>query len=194
MRDDAGITRLDGFALVDPNPQPPYQAAACPVIELKGQREHYGGPPVVRVTEEGDQARDEAFAESSDCQDLEHERTRFEAMDVKVENQAQRCKPRIYRVDTGTKEITDCQERNPHIISRVSSVGLDGLVAPAAGKRANQIRLFQPQATASLAGTRMLGHREPEDASTGGSPSFSRFRPSHGSAGARIERSGRPPG
>ena len=50
------------------------------------------------------------------------------------------------------------------------SVGPDGLVAPAVSKRANQFRLFQPQATASLAGTRMLGHREPEDASTAGNP------------------------
>ena len=117
-------------------------------------------------------------------------------MDVKVENQAQRCKPRIYRVDPGMKKITGCQEWDPHIIPRVSfvalSVGPDGLVAPAAGKRANQIRLFQPQVTASLARTRMLGHREPEDASTGGRPSFSRFRAGNGSAGARIEQSGQP--
>ena len=58
--------------------------------------------------------------------------------------------------------------------------------------RANETRSFQPQAAASLAGTRRLGHGEPEDASTGGRPSFSRFRPGHGSAGARIEQSGQP--
>ena len=108
MRDDAGITRLDGFALVDPNPQPPYQAAACPVIELKGQREHFGGPPVVSVSEEGDQDRDVAFAQSSECQDLVYERTRFEAMDVKVAGQAPRCQPRVQSVDTGTKKTADC--------------------------------------------------------------------------------------
>ena len=115
LRDDAGITRLDGFALVDPNPQTPYQAAAWPVIELKGQREHFGGPPVVRVAEEGDQDRDEAFAQSSECQDLVYERTRFEAMVIKVEDQAQRCKPRMYRVDPGMKKIADCQERTPSL-------------------------------------------------------------------------------
>ena len=147
--DDTGITQLDGFALVDPNPQTPYQAAACPVKELKGQREHLGGPPVDRVVEAWDQARDEAFAESSECQDLEYERTRFEAMDVKVENQAQRCKPRIYRVDTGTKKKPAARTRNPQLIPRVSiealSVGPDGLAAPAVGKRANETRSFQPR-------------------------------------------------
>ena len=116
--DDTGITQLDGFALVDPNPQTPYQAAACPVKELKGQREHYGGPPVVRVTGEWDQDRDEAFGQSSECQDLEHERTRFEAMDVKVAGQAPRCQPRVQSVDTGTKRTADCQDR-----TRVSSPG-----------------------------------------------------------------------
>ena len=189
---------MHAYALVDPNPQTPYQAAACPVKELKGQREHYGGPPIDRVAEAWDQDRDEAFAQSSECQDLVYERTRFEAMVIKVEDQAQRCKPRTYRVDTGMKKIADCQERNPQLIPRVIIVALsmdpEGLVAPAAGKRANERRSFQPQATASLAGTRMLGHGEPEDASTSKKCSFSRFRPSHGSAGARIERSGRPPG
>ena len=119
-------------------------------------------------------------------------------MDVKVADQAQRCKPRIHRVDTGMKKIADCQDKDPQLIPRVSiealSVGPDGLVAPAVGRRANQIRLFQPRTTANPAGARMLGHREPEDASTGGRPGFSRFRPGHGSAGARIEQSGRPPG
>ena len=79
MRDDAGITRLHAYALVDPNPQTPYQAAACPVKELKGQREHLGGPPVVRGTEDWDQARDEALSQSSEGLGLEDERTRFEA-------------------------------------------------------------------------------------------------------------------
>ena len=139
VRDDGGITRLHAYALVDPTPQTPYQGTACPVIELKGQREHYGGPPVVRATGEWDQARDEASGQSSECQDLVCERTERKVMDVKVPGQAQRCKPRMYRVDTGTKKKAHCQERNPQLISRVSSVGLDGLAAPAAGKRANQI-------------------------------------------------------
>ena len=104
LRDDTWITRLHAYALVDPNPQTPYQGAACPVKELKGQREHYGGPPVVRATGEWDQARDEASGQSSECQDLVCERTERKVKDVKVPGQAQRCKPRIYRVDTGTKK------------------------------------------------------------------------------------------
>ena len=47
--DDTGSVRLDGCAAVNPGPQTPYKGAACPVKELKGQREYLGGPPVVRV-------------------------------------------------------------------------------------------------------------------------------------------------
>ena len=157
-----------------PDSQTPYKATACPIKELKGQREHLGGPPVVRVSEAWDQDRDEAFSQSSECQDLVYERTERKVMDVKVAGRAQRCKPRMYRVDTGMKKIADCQERNPQLIPGVSivalSAGSEGLVAPAVGKRANETRLFRHRTRASLAGTRMLGHGEPEDASTGGSP------------------------
>ena len=156
LRDDTWIIQLHAYALVDPNPQTPYQGTGCPVIELKGQREHLGGPPVVRATGEWDQVRDEAFGQSSECQDLVYERTESKVMDVKAADQLQRCKPRKCRVDTGTKKTADCQKRNSQLILGMSCVGPDGLVAPAAGKRANQIRLFQPQATASLAGTRRL--------------------------------------
>ena len=104
---------MDGFALVDPNPQTPYQTAACPVKELKGQREHFGGPPVVRVAEEWDQSRDKGFGQSSECQDLVCERTKFEAMEVKVAGQVPRCQPRVQSVDTGTKKIADCQDEEP---------------------------------------------------------------------------------
>ena len=202
MRDDAGITRLHAYALVDPNPQTPYQAAACPVKELKGQREHYGGPPVDRVAEEGDQARDEAFAQSSECQDLVYERTEFEAMEFKVAGQAQRCKPRIYRVDPGMKKKPTAR-RGTRISSPGSSPGR--ALWPSAWARTDwsprrpareptRRGCFGPVSRASLAGTRMLGHGEPEYASTGGRPSVSGFRPGHASAGARIERSGPPPG
>ena len=122
LRDDGGITRLHAYALVDPNPQTPYQGTACPVKELKGQREHYGGPPVDRVAEEGDQARDEAFAQSSECQDLVYERTERKVMDVKVAGQAQRCKPRMYRVDTGMKKKPTAR-RGTRISSPGSSPG-----------------------------------------------------------------------
>ena len=72
------------------------------------------------------------------------------------------------------------------------SAALDGMVSPAVGKRANETRLFRHRTRASLADTKMLGHGEPEDASTGKKCSFSRFHPGHGSAGARIEQSGQP--
>ena len=95
-------------------------------------------------------------------------------MDVKAADQLQRCKPRKCRVDTGTKKTADCQERNPQLIPGVSivalSAALDGMVSPAVGKRPNETRLFRHRTRASLVGTRMLGHGEPEDASTGGSP------------------------
>ena len=47
--DDTGITQLDGFAAVNPNPQTPYEGTACPVKEFRGKQEHFGGPPVVRL-------------------------------------------------------------------------------------------------------------------------------------------------
>ena len=39
--------------------------------EIDGQREYSGGPPVVRDTQNYDQVREEALAESEECQDLE---------------------------------------------------------------------------------------------------------------------------
>ena len=98
-----------------PDSQTPYKATACPIKELKGQREHLGGPPVVRVSEEGDQDRDEAFAQSSECQDLVYERTRFEAMVIKAADQAQRCKPRMYRVDSGMKKKPTARRGTPSL-------------------------------------------------------------------------------
>ena len=110
-------------------------------------------------------------------------RTGLKVMDVKVDDQAQRCKPRSHRADTGMKNPTDCRKWDLYIIPRVSvgafKAPLDGLVSAAVGKRANQIRAFRARATAKLTGPRMLGPREPVDASTGGSPSFFRFRPCH---------------
>ena len=47
--DDTGITQVDDYAVVNPGPQTLYHGTACPVIELKAQREHFSGPPVVRL-------------------------------------------------------------------------------------------------------------------------------------------------
>ena len=123
------------------------------------------------------------LSESMACQDLEMKRTGIKVMDVKVDDQAQRCKPRIHRADTGMKKPIDCRKWDLYLIPRVSigafRAALDGLVSPAVGKRANQIRAFRTRATAKITGPRMLVHREPVDASTGGGLSFFRFRPCH---------------
>ena len=87
-------------------------------------------------------------------------RTGIKVMDVKVDDQAQRCKPRIHRADTGMKKPIDCQKWDLYLIPRVSigafRAALDGLVSPAVGKRANQIRAFRTRATAKITGPRCL--------------------------------------
>ena len=93
------------------------------------------------------------------------------------------------------EEIAGCQERDPQFIPRVSiealSVGPDGLVAPAVGRRANETAVVSAQdygGPCQAPGCWATGKRR--TASTGGRPGFSRFRPGHGSAGARVEKSG----
>ena len=108
-------------------------------------------------------------------------KTGLKVMDVKVEDQAQRCKPRVHRANTGMKNPIDCRKWDRYLIPRVSigafRAALDGLVSPAVGKRTNQIRAFRARATANLTGPKMLGPREPVDASTGGERQFLQVPP-----------------
>ena len=152
--EDTVVNEVDGCDVVNPGPQTLYKGTAYPIKELKGQREYFGGPPVVRATQDYDQAREEAFAESKECQDLEKERVELKAAGVKVAGRRQTCKPRIYRpdlspgsiariycIDTDMEKMADCQDKDPQLIPKVTidahAEGLEGLVGPTINKKAN---------------------------------------------------------
>ena len=190
------VTQVDGCDVVNPGPQTLYKGTAYPIKELRGQREYFGGPPVVRATEDYGQAREEAFAESLECQDLEKERVELKSIGVKVEGRAQSCKPRIYRIDTDMEKMADCQDKDPQLIPKVSidahAEGLDGLVGPSISKKANDTLLFQPQTTANLTGVRMLGQSEAVDVRPSETRGFFRSPPKPRKSKARKKKSGRP--
>ena len=50
--DEAEVTQVDGCDVGNPGPQTLYGGTAYPIKELSGQREYFGGPPVVRNTPE----------------------------------------------------------------------------------------------------------------------------------------------
>ena len=139
--EDTVVNEVDGCDVVNPGPQTLYEGTAYPIKELKGQREYFGGPPVVRATQDYDQAREEAFAESKECQDLEKERVELKAAGVKVAGRKQTCKLRIYRIDTDMEKMADCQDKDPQLIPKVTidahAEGLEGLVGPTINKKAN---------------------------------------------------------
>ena len=194
--DEAPVTQVDGCDVVNPGPQTLYKGTAYPIKELRGQREYFGGPPVVRATADYGQARREAFAEASECQDLEKERVELKAAGVKVAGRAQSCKPRIYRIGMDMEKMADCQDKDPQLIPKVSidahAEGLDGLVGPSINHKANDTLLFQPQTTANLTGIRMLDQSEPVDVRPSEERSFFRSPPKPRKSKSRKKKSARP--
>ena len=50
--DKAEVTQVDGCDVGNPGPQRLHGGTAYPIKKLSGQREYFGGPPVVRNTPE----------------------------------------------------------------------------------------------------------------------------------------------
>ena len=69
--EDHEVNEVAGCDVVSLGSQTLYKGTAYPVKELRGQRGYFGGPPVVRLTGDYDQARATALAESQECQKQE---------------------------------------------------------------------------------------------------------------------------
>ena len=162
MFDDVAVPDIEECDVVSPGPQTLYKGTAYPVKELKGQREYFGGPSVVRLNSAYEDAEKAAYADSEECQGLEQERRELKDQGVKVAGRKQSCKPRIYRVGTEMDQVADCKDTDPELVPRISVTakdgGLDGLVAPQiSNNKSSEVLVFQPQTTTNLTGVRMLG-------------------------------------
>ena len=115
---EAENSDVAGCNVVNPGPLTLYKGPACPVSELPGQREYFGGPSVVRVTPDYGKAKRITLEESAECEELEKQRRELKAPGVKVAGRKQTCKPRIHRVETGMEKAADCADKEPDIAAK----------------------------------------------------------------------------